>query len=52
MISSTKANSLKLINKYNKRLVPSFFYFEKKFFLKNKLKLIKKIKKYLIISII
>ena len=46
MISSTKANSLKLINKYNKRLVPSFFYFEKKFFLKNKLKLIKKIKKY------
>jgi len=46
MISSTKANSLKLINKYNKRLVPNFFYFEKKFFLKNKLKLIKKIKKY------
>ncbi len=44
MISSTKANSLKIINKYNKKLVPIFFYFEKKTFLKNKSRIIKEIK--------
>ena len=45
MMFFTKANSLKIINKHNKRLVPSFFYFEKKYFLKNRAKLIEKIKK-------
>ena len=44
-MSFTKANSLKIIHKHNKRLVPNFFYFEKKYFLKNKSRLIEKIKK-------
>jgi len=45
MKSFTKAQSLKIINKQNKKLVPYFFYFEKKYFLKNKFRLIEKIKK-------
>ena len=45
MMSYTKASSLKIINKHYRSLVPNFFYFEKKYFLKNKLRIIKKIKK-------
>ena len=45
MMSFTKANSLKIITKYKKTLVPEFYYFEKNYFLKNKSRVIKKIKK-------
>jgi len=44
MKSFTKANSLKLINQFNNKLVPKFLFFEKKKFLKNKTRFIKKIK--------
>lgn len=44
MINHTKANSLKLINIFNKNLVPKFFYFKKKVFLNNKSKIIKRIR--------
>lgn len=45
MKSHTKANSLKIINKSDKKLVPKFLFFEKNYFLKNKIKVIKIIKK-------
>ncbi len=45
MMSFTKANSLKIITRYKKTLVPEFYYFEKNYFLKNKSRVIKKIKK-------
>ena len=45
MNSYTKAHSLQIIDKFEKKLVPKFSFFEKKDFLKNKFKFIKKIKK-------
>ena len=45
MNSQTKAISLQIIDKLNKKIVPKFFFFEKKDFLKNKKKLIEIIKK-------
>lgn len=44
MINHTKASSLKIIDIFNKNLVPKFFYFKKKTFLNSKSKIIKKIK--------
>ena len=41
----TKANSLKLINEKNKKLVPKFLFFNKFNYLKNKKKYIRKINK-------
>ena len=45
MNSLTKANSLKIINKFNNKLVPQFLFFNKQYFLSNKNKCIKKILK-------
>ena len=44
MINHTKANSLKIINTFNKKLVPKFIYFEKQTFTNNKSKIVEKIK--------
>ena len=53
MNSLTKANSLKIINKFNNKLVPQFLFFNKQVFLSNKnaciKKIIKKFKKDIII---
>ena len=43
MNSLTKANSLKIINRFNNKLVPKFLFFNKHTFLLNKKKCIKKI---------
>jgi len=44
MINHTKANSLKIINTFNKKLVPKFIYFKKQNFTNNKSKVVEKIK--------
>ena len=44
MNNHTKANSLKIINIFNKNLVPKFIYFKKQTFTKNKSKIVGKIK--------
>ena len=43
MNSLTKANSLKIINKFNNKLVPQYLIINKQYFLSNKNKCIKKI---------
>ncbi len=44
MINHTKANALRLINIFDKNLVPKFIYFKKQTYINNKSKIIKKIK--------